>query len=95
MVFSPGWSPVQLLGITVFDNGSSRPFTNALTEARQARHTFLLSDVECGIIAFGMKCALCGKSEARVHLTVIVEDNIQKVDLCEACAVANRATDPN
>ena len=33
-----------------------------------------------------MLCMLCKKNLATVHLTQIVEDKIQKVDLCEDCA---------
>ena len=33
-----------------------------------------------------MLCHLCQKNEATVHFTEIVEDKMQKVDLCEACS---------
>lgn len=33
-----------------------------------------------------MTCNQCGKNKATVHLTEIVNDQITKLDLCEACA---------
>ena len=33
-----------------------------------------------------MDCMLCKKNLATVHLTQIVDDKVQKVDLCEDCA---------
>lgn len=33
-----------------------------------------------------MKCALCEKNEATVHLSLIAGTNFRKVDLCGACA---------
>jgi len=33
-----------------------------------------------------MLCDICGKKEATVHLTEIVNDKITKLHLCEACA---------
>lgn len=33
-----------------------------------------------------MKCEICGKLEATVHLTEIVNDKVTKLNLCEACA---------
>jgi protein arginine kinase activator len=33
-----------------------------------------------------MLCMLCKQNPAKVHLTQIVEDKVQKVDLCEECA---------
>jgi protein arginine kinase activator len=33
-----------------------------------------------------MKCCICNEREARVFLTQIVADKVQKVDLCEECA---------
>jgi protein arginine kinase activator len=33
-----------------------------------------------------MTCEQCGKSKATVHLTEIVNDQISKLNLCEACA---------
>lgn len=41
-----------------------------------------------------LKCDLCAKP-ATVHLTQIVNNNIHKVDLCEACAQAKGVTDPS
>jgi protein arginine kinase activator len=41
-----------------------------------------------------MKCDLCGKNEAHVHVTQTFGDTSRKVDLCEACAEANGVTDP-
>ncbi len=38
-------------------------------------------------------CKICGKP-ATVHLTQIVGNKIQKVDLCEACAHEKGVTDP-
>jgi protein arginine kinase activator len=33
-----------------------------------------------------MKCEICGKNEATVHLTEIVNDKVTKLNLCEVCA---------
>jgi len=33
-----------------------------------------------------MKCNICGKREATVHLTEVVNDNVTKLHLCEVCA---------
>ncbi len=33
-----------------------------------------------------MLCMLCKQNPAKVHLTQIVDDKVQKVDLCEDCA---------
>lgn len=33
-----------------------------------------------------MKCEICGKNEATVHLTEIINDKVTKLNLCEACA---------
>ncbi len=33
-----------------------------------------------------MLCCVCKEREAKVHLTQIIEDKMQKVDLCEECA---------
>ena len=41
-----------------------------------------------------MLCMICKTNEARVHLTQIVGDKIQKVDLCEECAKTKGANDP-
>lgn len=41
-----------------------------------------------------MLCSICQKNEAKVHLTQIVDDKMQKVDLCEACSKAKGVTDP-
>lgn len=41
-----------------------------------------------------MKCDLCGKNEAHVHLTQTFGDTSKHVDLCEACAKANGVNDP-
>src|SRR4030095_983794 len=42
-----------------------------------------------------MLCSICQKNEAKVHLTHIVDDKLQKVDLCEECSQAAGVTDPN
>ncbi len=41
-----------------------------------------------------MKCDLCGKNEAHVHLTQAAGDTVKKIDLCEACAMTNGVNDP-
>jgi protein arginine kinase activator len=41
-----------------------------------------------------LKCDLCEKP-ATVHLTQIVNSEVHKVDLCEACAKAKGVTDPS
>lgn len=40
-----------------------------------------------------MKCDICGKP-ATVHLTQIIENKVQKVDLCESCAQEKGVTSP-
>lgn len=45
-------------------------------------------------MAKSLKCDLCAKP-ATVHLTQIVNNKINKVDLCEACAQAKGVTDPS
>jgi protein arginine kinase activator len=41
-----------------------------------------------------LHCDICGKP-ATVHLTQIVKNQIQKVDLCEECAQTKGVTDPD
>ena len=41
-----------------------------------------------------MLCMLCKQNPAKVHLTQIVEDKMQKVDLCEDCAKQKGVNDP-
>jgi protein arginine kinase activator len=41
-----------------------------------------------------MVCNLCKQNEATVHLTQIVENDVKKVDLCEACAKEKGVNDP-
>jgi protein arginine kinase activator len=41
-----------------------------------------------------MLCNLCKKNEATVHLTQIVDNKMQKVDLCEACSKEKGVSDP-
>ncbi len=41
-----------------------------------------------------MLCMLCKQNEAKVHLTQIVQDKVQKVDLCEDCAKTKGVNDP-
>lgn len=41
-----------------------------------------------------MMCCVCKEKEAKVHLTQIVGDKMQKVDLCEACAAQKGVNDP-
>ena len=41
-----------------------------------------------------MLCNLCKQNEATVHLTQIVKEKMQKVDLCEACAKEKGVSDP-
>ena len=41
-----------------------------------------------------MQCHVCKKAEATVHLTQIVENQVKKVDLCEACAKEKGVNDP-
>ncbi len=40
-----------------------------------------------------IKCSICNKN-ATVHLTQIINNKIQKVDLCESCAQKKGVTDP-
>jgi hypothetical protein len=42
----------------------------------------------------GMKCDLCGKSEATVHLTQTFGDTFRRLDLCEDCAKSHGINDP-
>jgi protein arginine kinase activator len=41
-----------------------------------------------------MLCMICKQNEAKVHLTQIVGDKMQKVDLCEDCAKNKGVNDP-
>lgn len=41
-----------------------------------------------------MLCCVCKEKEAKVHLTQIVGEKMQKVDLCEACAAQKGVNDP-
>jgi protein arginine kinase activator len=41
-----------------------------------------------------MQCSLCKEKPATVHLTQIVGDKMQKLDLCEDCAKAKGVNDP-
>ncbi len=42
-----------------------------------------------------MLCMFCKQNPAKVHLTQIVGDKMQKVDLCEECARQKGVNDPN
>lgn len=41
-----------------------------------------------------MLCSVCKENQATVHLTQIIGDKMQKVDLCEACSKEKGVTDP-
>lgn len=41
-----------------------------------------------------MLCIICKQNQAKVHLTQIVGDKMQKVDLCEECAKNKGVNDP-
>ena len=41
-----------------------------------------------------MLCIICKQNQAKVHLTQIVGDKMQKVDLCEDCAKNKGVNDP-
>ena len=41
-----------------------------------------------------MQCSICKEKPATVHLTQIVGDKMQKLDLCEECAKAKGINDP-
>jgi protein arginine kinase activator len=41
-----------------------------------------------------MVCDICKQNEAKVHLSNIDGDQVQKIDLCEACAKAKGVDDP-
>jgi protein arginine kinase activator len=41
-----------------------------------------------------MQCTICKEKPATVHLTQIVGDKMQKLDLCEDCAKAKGVNDP-
>jgi protein arginine kinase activator len=41
-----------------------------------------------------MQCSLCKEKPATVHLTQIVGDKMQKLDLCDECAKAKGVNDP-
>ncbi len=41
-----------------------------------------------------MLCMICKTNPAKVHLTQIVGDKVQKVDLCEECAKTKGVNDP-
>ncbi|HUA68850.1 MAG TPA: UvrB/UvrC motif-containing protein [Candidatus Saccharimonadales bacterium] len=42
-----------------------------------------------------MLCSVCKEKPATVHLTQIVGDKMQKLDLCEECAKAKGVNDPS
>ena len=42
-----------------------------------------------------MLCSICKEKPATVHLTQIVGDKMQKLDLCEDCAKAKGVNDPS
>lgn len=42
-----------------------------------------------------MLCNICKQNEATVHLTQIVGDKMQKVDLCEGCSKEKGVSDPS
>lgn len=44
-------------------------------------------------MASNLKCSLC-EQMATVHLTQIINNKVQKIDLCEACAQKKGVTDP-
>jgi hypothetical protein len=41
-----------------------------------------------------MKCCVCHKKPATVHLTEIIGEEVQKLDFCEPCAKAKGVTHP-
>ncbi len=41
-----------------------------------------------------MICSVCKQHEATVHLTQIIDDKMQTVDLCETCSKAKGVDDP-
>ena len=41
-----------------------------------------------------MQCQVCKKAQAKVHYTQIHENQMKKVDLCDACAKENGINDP-
>ena len=41
-----------------------------------------------------MKCDLCAKTEATVHLTQTFGDKSRRLDLCEDCAKTHGVNDP-
>jgi protein arginine kinase activator len=41
-----------------------------------------------------MLCSVCKENQATVHLTQIIGDKMQKVDLCESCSKEKGVTDP-
>ncbi len=41
-----------------------------------------------------MTCSVCKQNEATVHLTQIIDNKMQTIDLCEACSKAKGVDDP-
>lgn len=41
-----------------------------------------------------MQCQVCKKNPAKVHLTQIVENEVKKMDICDACAKEKGVNDP-
>lgn len=41
-----------------------------------------------------MQCQVCKKAQAKVHYTQIHDNQVKKVDLCDACAKENGINDP-
>jgi protein-arginine kinase activator protein McsA len=42
-----------------------------------------------------MQCSICKEKPATVHLTQIVGEKMQKLDLCEDCAKTKGVNDPS
>ena len=38
----------------------------------------------------GMKCEVCHKEEATVHLTQVIDGEVKKLNLCQECAQKHR-----
>lgn len=41
-----------------------------------------------------MLCSVCKKNPAKVHLTQIIDEKVQKVDLCDECSKEKGVSDP-
>ena len=83
--------PVVKIDGRVIGNGKPGRLTRKLVdELPRLDESLRRADIRIEI----MLCCICKEKEATVHLTQIVGDKMQKVDLCEECAKTKGVNDP-